>query len=135
MAIEATSEAVLEFVEKWIELLSNGQYREAYDQLSQPPHDTWSPELLEDVTSSYELSPSAGDLSETSRVTSVTGARVVDYRPDKDVDWYEGNPDSNAGMVHYSIPINGIWSDLTATFRIQRINDGVVLQLEDMHVM
>lgn len=125
----------MEFVEKWIELLSYGQYREAYNQLSQPSNDIWSPQLLEEVTTAYELSPSAGDPSETSRVTSVAAARVVDCRPYQDVDWYAGNPDSNAGMVHYSLPINGIWSDLTAIFRILRIDDAVVLQLEDVHVM
>ncbi len=35
----------------------------------------------------------------------------------------------------FDLPVNGEWSDLTATFQILRHGDALVLQLEDIHVM
>jgi hypothetical protein len=135
MDIQPTDEAVLAFVEAWISLLSEGRYGEAYHALAQPLDDVWSPDLIEEITRAYELPPAAGDDSGASHVTSTQTARVVDYSPDKDVSWFEGNPDSNAGMVHYSLPINSVWSDLTAVFRIHRHQNRVRLELEDIHVL
>lgn len=135
MKIAHDTTAALVFVEKWIALLSESRYEDAYNMLYHPTDDSWTPALIEEVTTSYELPPAAGDDSDSSHVTDVSNAKVVDYRPDKDVDWYDNNPDSNIGMIHHSLPINGIWSDLTAIFRLHRCEDSVGVALEDIHVM
>jgi len=135
MKIAQDTAAALDFVEAWVNLLSESRYEDAFNMLYVPSDNSWSPSLIEEITTSYELPPAAGDDSDTSHVTPVATAKVVDYRPDKEVEWYEGNPDSNLGMIHYSLPINGIWSDLTAIFRLLRSKGEVGVALEDIHVM
>lgn len=135
MINEINSKKVLVTVANWISLLSQEKYEESFSLLENDPNSDLSPSLIKEIITSYELPPQAGDDSDFSIVTLVETAKVVDYRPDQEVDWYEKNPDDNVGMVHHSLPINGIWSDLTAIFRLQRIKDGVVLLLEDIHVM
>lgn len=135
MKIAPVSAAALRFVENWIQLLSESRYEDAFNMLHLPSDNSWSGSLIEEVTTSYKLPLTAGDDSDSSHVTAVSEARTVDYTPDRTVDWYEGNPDTNLGMIHHSLPINGIWSDLTAIFRLHRCDDGVGVALEDIHVM
>ena len=37
--------------------------------------------------------------------------------------------------VWFDLPLDGVWSDLTATFDIRELDDCIVLQLEQIHVM
>ena len=39
------------------------------------------------------------------------------------------------GEIFYDLPINGEWSDLTATFKILQAKDYVTLELNEIHVM
>lgn len=39
------------------------------------------------------------------------------------------------GMVEYDLPINGVWSDLTAIFWLRRMPDGLALELYDIHIL
>jgi hypothetical protein len=36
--------------------------------------------------------------------------------------------------VRYDLPLNGEWSDLTATFRVEDVDGSVDLVLEEIHV-
>ncbi len=135
MIIEKNTKKVLETVTHWILLLSQEKYDKSFGLLENDPNSELSPSVIKEIITSYELSPQACDDSNFSIVTPVETAKVVDYRPDQEVDWYEDNPDDNFGMVHHSLPINGIWSDLTAIFRLHRKKGGVALMLEDIHVM
>jgi hypothetical protein len=97
----------------------------------------WTPALVEELISSYGP-PEGGDDDSTSRVTTPGSAQVYDIKPDHLVDWY--GPESKAegdvvGVVHFDLPINGIWSDLTAIFNIKKWCDSLSLELEDIHVL
>jgi hypothetical protein len=135
VVVAPTDEDVLSLATKWVNLLAQAEFEQAQGLLVTSSEGIWTPTLVKAVIAAYELPPRAGDNSPTSRVTPPHAARVVDYRPDRDVTWFPDGSDQNAGMVHYSLPINGIWSDLTAIFRIHRQANGVALDLEDVHVL
>jgi hypothetical protein len=42
---------------------------------------------------------------------------------------------ASLGHAHYDLPLNGAWSDVTATFDILDTPDGLALALNDVHVM
>ena len=62
------------------------------------------------------------------RITDWRTAIVVDTPPTHDV-----NREINE--VWFDLPLDGIWSDLTATFDIWKLDKCIVLQLEQIHVM
>jgi hypothetical protein len=39
------------------------------------------------------------------------------------------------GEIWYDLNIDGVVSDLTATFRVVRVPGGLVMRLNDLHVM
>jgi len=49
----------------------------------------------------------------------------------KVVDWWS----TGLGQVWYDLNINGKVSDLTATFDLERTNQGLIIKLNDIHVM
>ena len=74
----------------------------------------WPPELVAELISSYELPP-AVDTGKKARVTKVGDACVADTHPRPAVArWEKSGRPGVIGDVHFDLPINGIWSDLTA---------------------
>jgi hypothetical protein len=56
-------------------------------------------------------------------------------RPRHKVDRYErGAPSGAVAEVWFDLPLNGEWSDLTATFGVHRAGDDLVLCLQEIHV-
>ena len=126
---------VLAVVEEWVELLAQGQYAGA---LSLVEHDSvWTAADLQELIESYGPPPPPHDQI-PSRVTSVEAAVVSDCQPARTVSWYPPHPNREASLealVHFDLPVNGTWSDLTALFWVKRIGSGYVLMLEDVHVL
>ena len=55
--------------------------------------------------------------------------------PYQDVYFCEKNRHNFVGHVDFDLPLNGEWSDVTATFNIREVEDAWVLCLEDIHVL
>jgi hypothetical protein len=53
----------------------------------------------------------------------------------EEVDRWKPNPRGEVGEIWYDLNIDGVASDLTATFRIVRVPGGLELRLNDVHVM
>ena len=126
----AADEDILKVVERWIALIAEHRYDEAcalliHDEANQ----NWSAPMLAEVFRGYEALEGRG------QVTPVATAREEDYRPDQDVDWWVEETGPFAGDIHYSLPLNGVWSDLTAMFNIRRVQNGFALELDDIHVL
>ena len=51
-----------------------------------------------------------------------------------EVDRFDG-ADGVVGSIRFDLPLDGEWSDLTATFDIVEEEGGLVLRLDDVHVM
>jgi len=121
---DVTDDTLLAAVSRWARTLSTGDYAGALNMVVHAPH--WTPELLEAVITNW------GDASAASpgphRVTPEDDAAGD---PTREVDRF-GN--GRIG-IWYDLPIDGEWSDLTATFSLVEQGQRVLLKLEDVHVM
>jgi hypothetical protein len=127
---------ILALVQRWADLLAEGGYVQSQSLLmGNGAERDWPPQLVAELIGSYELPP-AVDTSEKSRVTPVGEARVFDIQPRPSVSRWEtrGRP-GVVGDVHFDLPINGAWSDLTAIFFLQQVAGGIALELFDIHVL
>src|SRR5262249_51684949 len=122
---EATDDDILGLVRKWCALLAAGDYVAALALIPGDAH--WTPELLKRVITNYG-SPVPRSDGKHFRVTALDTAKG-ERPPDQDVEWF-----GDRGEVWFDLPLNGQWSDLTATFRIERRSDGIALTLDDVHV-
>jgi hypothetical protein len=72
----------------------------------------------------------------TFAVTPIASARGDG--PFFDVTWFEQSESmtrDRVGYARYNLPLAGEWSDVTASFDIVKSADGLVLTLDDVHVM
>ena len=87
----------------------------------------WTPDLIRFAIKNY------GDASPTQKVT-VEG-KPTDISQRKDVSRYDQARRGHIGEVWYDLNIDGLASDLTATFGIYSLSNGLILKLNDIHVM
>jgi hypothetical protein len=125
-----TDDEILRAVEAWVDDLEREDYAGAFFRTSHDPYYCWTPDLIRDVVAGYG-SPDPHPTGEVFRVTPRARARGrAHYR--------EVNrrvvPPGAIAAVRYDLPINGEWSDLTATFRVEARPDGAELILEEIHV-
>ncbi|MGA9997156.1 MAG: hypothetical protein WBP93_17190 [Pyrinomonadaceae bacterium] len=138
LPLYADDEEVLSLVRQWVEHLAKRDYTQAMALLSQGErYAFWTPALVEERISSYGP-PEGGDKDSISRVTPPGSAQVYDIKPRHSVDWYDPELKEEGevvGVVHFDLPINGVWSDLTAILNIEKGHDFLSLELEDIHVL
>jgi len=128
----ATDEEILTLVRQWVELLAHGNYEAAYDITGHEPYYQWTPELIRQVIEGYGLPEPhpAGPF----RITSLASAKGGP-EPRHCVERFEtARDDGRIGHVLFDLPLNGEWSDMTATFGVYRYEDSVVLSLNEIHV-
>jgi hypothetical protein len=135
LSINVADEEILNLVRQWCSFLAEEQYQKAYDLCSHPPDEHWSSTLIETVISNYGSVEPRRD-GKRFKVTSLETA-TGNLIPTHEVDRFE-NPtraDDVIGIIWFDLPLNGEWSDLTATFDIKKLGDNLVLVLDDIHVM
>jgi hypothetical protein len=145
MAVEIKSPATQIDLENainaWLDLLSEEKYLDAYTFTLHDPYYQWTPKLLEEVINGYGL-PYENDGSAKCKVTKWTLAVKDNTRnyykefnffdkpiPNHRTDFVE------IGDIYYDLPIDGEWSDLTATFKILQSKTFTTLELNEIHVM
>jgi len=119
----ASDADLLAFIDDWAALLESENYTAAYEYTDHAPEQGWTPELLRDVVKAY------GDAEPNQRVTLLGVPSDVAQR--KIVDRWARNPHE----IWYDLNINGLASDLTATFHIRQVPEGLQILLNDVHVM
>jgi len=137
----ATGNAILEGIKQWVVVLEQERYVDAVRWLYRPPTSgtIWTPALLESLVTNYGLMEPRPD-GETYRVTPHDTAKSRgDGHPYRDINWFPpGSAQVNRGVVAaatFDLPLNGEWSDVSATFLIHKVNDRLLVELEDMHVL
>ena len=136
--LNATDEQLLMAVDHWIGLLAEERYEEAFKllYLNSPLDDGWSPDLIRALVQNYGISEPCRD-GKVHRVTPI--AQTSGGRPNPCRMVFRYDDDNGAkgleGYIHFDLPLDGEWSDVTASFDIWRIEDKLVLHLEDMHVL
>jgi hypothetical protein len=122
-----TDAELIAFVDGWAAHLEREDYAAAFGFTDHDPAQDWTPELLRDVIKAY------GDARKAQRVT-VAGV-ASDVTQHKEVARWKPNPRGEVGEIWYDLNIDGVASDLTATFRLVRVPAGLVVRLNDVHVM
>jgi hypothetical protein len=132
---DASDEAILVLVERWVDRLAARDYGGAAAMLTQEGNErNWPPSLVEEVISGYEApggpSPSVVTSPDAALEELPAGPRAEVTR------WARprARPEV-AGTVEYDLPLNGAWSDLTAIFWIRRLPQGLALELYDIHIL
>lgn len=123
----ASNTDFIAFVDRWAALMEQEDYEAAFAFTDHDPDQGWTPGLLRDVVKAY------GAARADQRVT-VTGV-PTDIRQRKTVDRWPPNVHGEVGEIWYDLNIDGRASDLTATFRLVRASGGLIVSLDDIHVM
>ena len=125
-----TDGEILALVELWIDDLAREDYATAYARTAHDPYYQWTPELMRAVVAGYG-SPEPHRSGTVFRVTPRdTAVGQPHYRT---VDRDAVSPPAFAEAWH-DLPLNGEWSDLTATFRVEPGVVGSTIVLEEIHV-
>jgi hypothetical protein len=127
LPVTATDAALIAFADRWAALLEREDYQAAYAYTDHISEMGWTPDLMRQVIKSY------GDAREGQRVTVAGVPSDISQR--KEVDRWEANRNGEVGEIWYDLNIDGAASDLTATFRIVLVPQGLVIRLNDIHVM
>jgi hypothetical protein len=132
MPLTATSSnaEILAAVESWVETLALGNYELALRQVEPDSDEDWTPELLRAVIAGYGL-PEPHPSGSTFRVTPPGSA--IGGPPRRTVERIDVPPGALACIEH-DLPLNGAWSDLTATFVLRSQSVGAKLLLQEVHV-
>ena len=131
MKITATDQQIISFIESWVRLLALGDYEEAFSGVSHDPYYNWSPALMESVVNGYGL-PEPHPSGEVFKVTDPDAASGV--KGNRGVVRSTGSGHL-LGHAYYELPLNGEWSDLTTSFRLERCGEDITFVLEEIHVM
>ena len=118
---------LIAFADRWAALMESEEYAAAFEFTEHDPAMKWTPDLIRDVVKAY------GDANPNQRVT--LDGKSTDISQRKDVDRWDANSDRSVGEIWYDLNIDGVVSDLTATFTLIQREDGLAVQLNDIHVM
>lgn len=118
---------LIAFVDGWASLLEREDYEAAFRYTDHVPAMGWTPALIREVIKAYN------EANPDQRVT-VDGIST-DITQRKEVSRNSITADGYFGYIWYDLNINGLASDLTATFDLYQADDGVRLRLSDIHVM
>jgi len=125
LPITSTDAEIIAAMDAWVTKLEVEDYTGAMAMVECDPG--WSDDLLRQIIKAY------GDALPTQRVT--LEARPTDVSQRKAVDRWDDAPDGAFGELWYDLGIDGLTSDLTATFRILPRDGGLVFHFNDVHVM
>ncbi|NUP08842.1 MAG: hypothetical protein HOW73_22575 [Polyangiaceae bacterium] len=128
--MNAPDAAILAAVEIWIDDLSRQDYDAAFARTEHDSYYRWSPPLIRRVIEGYGLQEPHPN-GEVYRVSPRADAPGLPYtRTVERMDL----PPGHLAEVRYGLPLNGEWSDLTATFGVQLRPEHSVLVLWEIHV-
>lgn len=128
----ASDEEILQAIRQWAGLLAAGDYDAAFSLTLHGPEDPWTPELMRTVVSNY----GSIDPRPDGRAFRVTPLETASGGPTPRHEITRFAPcEGLVGSAWFDLPLDGEWSDLTATFELRKVDQHLVLLLEDIHVM
>ena len=127
LSISSSNDELLRFIDGWAALLEREDYAAAFAYTGHLEGMDWSPELIRAAIKEY------GAARADQKVT-VEGV-PSDITQRKEVDRADERRNGRIGGIWYDLNIDGVASDLTATFDLVREKDGLRILLNDIHVM
>lgn len=133
---DATDEQILDVLRDWIELLAQDKYNEAFEMFRYGENSGWTPEHIRTwINNCTAWEP--WDTGEVFKVTSLKEP-ISGKSYNCDVNWWDSPPPNCKeckGVVYFDLPLNGEWSDITAMFDIIELDDCLILELDDIHIL
>ena len=125
-----TNAEIAALVRQWMSDLADERYAEALSRVPAEESQNWTASLLQAVIAGYGL-PEPHPKGTVYRVTAPPEAAPdrPTFRVDRDL-----TPPHALAYIEQDLPLNGAWSDLTATFLLRECQQGTILQLEEVHV-
>ncbi len=121
---------ILHFIESWVDDLVQENYAGAFHRTEHEPYYQWTPELMRDVIHGYGLPDPDGPIFHVTPRHSAQGKPSVSIYRGENMKVYG----PAIAVAFYNLPLNGQWSDLTATFRFDPHDKGSVAVLQEIHV-
>ncbi|GAB2869511.1 hypothetical protein [Hymenobacter ruber] len=141
LTLDCSNGEILDFIDQWVFLLAQEKYDEAMAFMEAEPY--WTADLIREIIT--ENGSSSDRVTLHNNGTSVDGTgKVWPTTQRKEVEWYSEERskaeeinwfDENKGDVWYDLNINGLVSDLTATFDLEKRDGRIHVILQDIHVM
>jgi hypothetical protein len=140
LAANASDEAIIDLIDQWVELLEQEKFEEALIFLETEPF--WTADLIKEIISEYgsAVNDRVTLYNNGTRLDGDGRIHVAEQR--KEVEWYDEErakdvswSDKSRGDVWYDLNVNGMVSDLTATFDLERRDGRIHVILQDIHVM
>ena len=125
-----TDAEIIAIAEAWVDDLARADYRQAYSRTDHDPNYDWTPSLIQAVVAGYGL-PEPHRSGEIFKVTDRNAA--TGHQHQKTVERNE-IADASLAEVWYDLPLNGEWSDRTATSRVSQRDGRWYIVLEQIHV-
>ena len=132
LPLDAKDEDVFRLVHAWVELLAQEKYVEAFDMLH--PQQGWTAEIMRALIVNYGSLEPMED-GRTFRVTSLGENPSLEKRdewPYQDVWWLDkdnGEQGGSGNWVHFTLPLDGEWGELTAVFELVEVNQRLALEV------
>ncbi len=128
----ASDAKLLDGVKMWVDMLAEERFSEAYQLTAHDSYHAWTPDLIRSVVAGYGSPHKPGEHEyRISKVSDTRGGSSPRWVVDR---WKDAEPRHRVGFVSFDLPVDGEWSDLTATFEIVERHDQLVLVLQDIHV-
>ena len=123
----ASDEDLIRFIDSWAALLEREDYSSAFAYTEHRLSGDWTPESIREAIKDY------GQRRADQRVTLHGAPTDVEQR--KQVTRSARLRDGYVGEIWYDLNIDGVVSDLTATFDLIADDEGLRIRLHDIHVM
>lgn len=122
-----TDPELIAYIDRWAELLEREDYDAAFAMTEHEPGMDWTPARIREIVTSYD------EATPGQKVTLHSGPAGMIQR--KEVNRWTDPGNGSVGEIWYDLNIDGLASDLTATFYLVRTDAGIVVSLNDIHVM
>lgn len=136
---DSTDAEILDAVRAFVELLAEEKYSDAYEQFLPASDRELTPEVIKALIEGYGYAEPVEDNDEPPlRVTSLSQMKESEPKDRQQIEWFGFHTARDPrilGAAYYDLPINGEWSDLTAIFDIIKVEGGIALSLDDIHVL
>ncbi len=132
LSASASDAEILAVVESWVAFLVAEDYERAYGMTAHEPYYQWTAKLIREVIEGYGLpDPHPEGPFKVTPLATAKGGPTPWHKVERD-----DPPRCNGAIanVWFDLPLNGEWSDLTATFSIHPLDEGIVLSLNEIHV-
>ena len=140
----ASDQEILDLARRWVDLLAQDRYEEAWALTAHwayPDSAGWSPPLMRATVAGYGHADRT-DGRTHHRVTPFATAsggpkprhEVTRWHPATRSHAGRADPNQSIAEVWFDLPLDGGWSDLTATFDVVLRDGRLLLVLDDIHV-